>query len=181
MRRNPFQSQSPQPPCAALVPGMARAQGGAPPFNGPRGAYTFELSDGEPVSFYLEWSRALELTDAQKTQLIEIRRRLRQVNAPLMIRLDSIREFAGVDMTERARLTAQDADALSKFRLLAKPVTDSIRLNNDQARSEIRHLLEERQMIRADSIAGAQRDSRPRRAGRGAQVPRDRLRRVMPR
>jgi hypothetical protein len=157
---------------AALTPSAIRAQGGSPPFNGPRGAYSFELSDGEPVSFYLEWSRQLELTDAQKTHLIEIRRRLRQVNASFMTRLDSIRELAGVDMTERARLTQQDADAMSKFRLLAKPVIDSIRINNDQARNEIRHLLEDQQMTRADSIAAAQRDIRPRRAGRsGPSAP----------
>lgn len=148
-----------------VVPAAASAQrgGGAPPFSGPRGAYAFELSDGEPVSFYLEWSRVLQLSDEQKEGLIEIRRKLRVQNDPFMRQLDSLREAAGVSMMERPRLTEEDRQALQRFNLWAAPVMDSIRLNNDGARREIGALLEARQMARGDSLRQAMRDPRGRR------------------
>lgn len=148
-----------------VIPAAASAQrgGGAPPFNGPRGALSFELSDGEPVSFYLEWARVLQLSDEQRDGLIEIRRKLRVQNAPFMRQLDSLRESAGVNMVERARLTEEDREALKRFNEWAAPVMDSIRINNDGARREIRALLDERQMTRADSVQRSVRDPRNRR------------------
>ncbi len=142
---------------------MAQRGGASPPFNGPRGAYAFELSDGEPVSFYLEWSRVLELTDQQRDGLIEIRRKLRIVNAPFMRQLDSLREAAGVNMETRGRMDARDADALKRFEEWSAPVTESIRLNNDGARRDIRALLGEVQLIRADSLNA---ETRPQPRGR---------------
>lgn len=138
----------------ALAPVAALAQrgGGSPPFDGPRGEYSFELSDGEPVSFYLEFSRMLDLTEAQKSGLIEIRRKLRIANAPFMRQLDSLREAAGVNMERRGRMDARDAEALQRFREWSVGVTDSIRVNNDGARREIRALLNDTQMARADSL-----------------------------
>ena len=147
-----------------LFPAGARAQrGGGPPFNGPRGALAFQLSDGEPVSFYLEWSRELDVTDEQRTQLIEIRRKLRLLNAPFMKQLDSLRQYAGVDLSERARLTESDREALKRFEEWARPVTESIRVNNDGARAEIRNVLQPLQLARADSINRANRELRGRR------------------
>jgi hypothetical protein len=150
------------------VPVAAAAQrgGGAPPFYGPRGAYSFELSDGEPVSFYLEWSRVLQLSEEQREGLIEVRRKLRVQNAPFMQQLDSLRERAGVNMSERGRLTEEDREALKRFNDWAAPVIDSIRLNNDGARREIRALLDARQMAKADSVQQAMRDPRTRRPAR---------------
>lgn len=147
------------------VPVVVAAQrgGGAPPFNGPRGAYSFELSDGEPVSFYLEWARVLQLSEEQREGLIEVRRKLRVQNAPFMRQLDSLRERAGVNMTERGRLTEEDREALKRFNDWAAPVIDSIRLNNDGARREIRALLDARQMAKGDSVQQAMRDPRTRR------------------
>lgn len=138
----------------ALSPAAAIAQrgGGAPPFDGPRGEYSFQLSDGEPVSFYLEFSRMLDLTEAQKSGLIEIRRKLRIANAPYMQKLDSIRQAAGVNMESRGRMGARDEEALQRFREWSAGVTDSIRVNNDGARREIRALLDDTQMARADSL-----------------------------
>lgn len=144
---------------------VARAQrgGGAPPFGGPRREFAFDLSDGEPVSFYLEWARILELTPVQKDGLIEIRRRLRIQNAPFMQQLDSLRELSGVDLTSRRRVTEDDREALRRFQLLAAPVMDSIKVNNDGARREIGALLDTRQAAKADSLSQAMRDPRNRR------------------
>ena len=149
-----------------LVTQVARAQrGSAPPFEGPRGALSFALSDGEPVSFYLEWAKELELSEEQRMRLIEVRRRLRVINAPFMRQLDSLRQYAGVDMQERGRLTERDTEALRRFREWSRPVTDSIRLNNEGAKADIRTILAERQMIKADSLQHAARDPRNRRPG----------------
>lgn len=151
-----------------LLPDAAAAQrgGASPPFNGPRGAFAFELSDGEPVSFYLEMARELDLTGEQKDALIEIRRRLRIVNAPFMRQLDSLREAAGVNMETRGRMDERDAEALRRFQEWAAPVTEAIRVNNDGARREIRALLGEGQLIRADSLNAAMRaQQRGRRPG----------------
>ncbi|MCC6931514.1 MAG: hypothetical protein IT359_21170 [Gemmatimonadaceae bacterium] len=154
----------------AATSSVARAQrgGGAPPFGGPRPEFAFDLSDGEPVSFYLEWARVLELTPAQKSGLIEIRRRLRLQNAPFMHQLDSLRELSGVDLTSRRRVTEDDREAVRRFQLVAAPVMDSIKVNNDGARREIGVLLDARQAARADSVSKAMREARNRRDERGA-------------
>ena len=150
-----------------LLPAIAGAQrgGAAPPFDGPRGEYSFAMSDGEPVSFYLEWSRMLDLSEAQKTGLIEIRRKLRVANAPFMRQLDSLREAAGVNMESRGRIDARDAEALRRFREWSVAVTDSIRLNNDGARREIGALLNATQLARADSLNREMQDAGGRRPG----------------
>ncbi len=150
----------------------AQRGAGAPPFDGPRGAFSFELSDGEPVSFYLEWSRVLELTEPQKTSLIDIRRRLRVQNAPFMQQLDSLRELAGIDMSTRGRISERDRESFQRFQQLAAPVIDSIRVNNDGARREIRGVLDARQAARADSVQAELRDMRGRRGGRGERPSR---------
>lgn len=151
----------------ACVPGIANAQrGGAPPYGGPPGSLQFQLSDGDPISFYLEWARELELTDDQRSQLIELRRRLRQTNAPFMRQLDSLRDVAGVQLGERRRVSEEDRAALERFQSLSRPVADSIRMNNDQARSELRNVLQPLQLARADSLNRANRDLRGRRPPR---------------
>ncbi len=162
--------------CLALLSSVnAQAQRGAtPPFDGPRGALSFSLSDGEPVSFYLEIAREIELSDAQRTRLIEIRRKLRVVNAPFMHQLDSLRQAAGVDMTERGRLTERDTEALKRFQQMSAPVVDSIRLNNEGAKADIRTILLEPQMVKADSLAKAFRDTRGRRGGDRERRPGER-------
>lgn len=150
----------------------AQRGAGSPPFEGPRGAFSFELSDGEPVSFYLEWSRMLELTEPQKTSLIDIRRRLRLQNAPFMRQLDSLRELAGIDMATRGRLTERDRESFQRFEQLAAPVIDSIRVNNEGARREIRAVLDVRQVARADSVQAELREMRGRRGARGERPAR---------
>ena len=151
----------------AATPLVARAQrgGGAPPFGGPRPEFTFDLTDGEPVSFYLELSRELELTPGQRTGLIDVRRRLRLQNSPFMRQLDSLREVVGIDLNARRRVDEQNREAFRRFQQLAAPVIDSIRLNNDGARREIRTLLDARQIAKGDSLATAMRDPRNRREG----------------
>lgn len=136
---------------------------GAQRSDGPRGALSFSLSDGEPVSFYLEIARELELSDEQRSRLIETRRKLRVQNAPFMRQLDSLRQLAGVDMSERGQLSASDREALERFKKISAPVMDAIRLNNTGARQEIRLILDERQMVKADSMAKAVRETRTRR------------------
>jgi hypothetical protein len=149
----------------ALAARGGQAQRRDPSFDGPRGAFSFQLSDGEPISFFLEWSRVLELTDSQRERLMEIRRRLRTQNAPHVKQLDSLRELAGVDLTERGRITDEDREALARFERWSKSVTDSIRVNNDAARLEARSLLSDQQWQRADSLVAAVR------AGGGRRRP----------
>lgn len=144
---------------AALVPCAAAAQrGAAPEFEGPRGFYTFDLADGEPISFFLEISREIGLSDAQKSQLMEIRRRLRLLNAPHMARLDSLRELAGIDLGDRNGINQRDMEALRRFDEWSRTVKDSIRFNNDVARAEARSLLAADQRTRLDSVAARDRD-----------------------
>ena len=169
-----FASLLPAAILIAATPLVACAQrgGGAPPFGGPRPEFTFDLTDGEPVSFYLEWSRELEVTPEQRTGLIDVRRRLRLQNAPFMKQLDSLREVAGIDLTARRRVDQEDREAFQRFQTMAAPVIDSIRLNNDGARREIRALLDARQVAKGDSRARATRDPRNRREGeRGGRRP----------
>jgi hypothetical protein len=150
---------------ALALPVEAMSQRPDPAFEGPRGVVSFTMSDGEPISFFLEWSRVLDLTSEQKMRLIEIRRRLRKRNEPWTSKLDSLRDLAGVDLGERARLTARDREALARFDAWSKPVIDSIRVNNDAARAEARLLLDNLQRARSDSILALPRD-RPRNAER---------------
>ncbi len=153
--------------CCLASRGQAQ-RGAAPAFDGPRGYLTVDLSDGEPISAFIEISRALELTDTQKRRLMDIRRNLRVLNKPFMARLDSLRELAGVELGDRERIRRREAEALTRFNLWARPVVDSIRFNNDVARAEARGLLSADQRRRFDSIAVAGRDARgrpPRRPG----------------
>ncbi len=114
---------------------------------------TFDLSDGEPISFFLEHSRELELTDSQKMSLIDVRRRLRRTNEPFMQQLDSLRDVVGVSREPRPRLTDADRDALERFRRLSEPVTQVIRANNQTAQAEARTLLTVPQRATFDSLA----------------------------
>jgi hypothetical protein len=134
---------------------------------GMRGPMTVDLSDGEPISFFLEISRELGLSDSQKGRLIDMRRKLRAQNAPFMKQLDSLRSLAGVELGETGGLTAEDRDALERFRVWSRPVIDSIRVNNDLARAEVRAMLDETQRATADSVAtqGRQRQPARRRPG----------------
>jgi hypothetical protein len=126
----------------------------------------FELSDGEPISYFLEHARPLELTEQQKAALMEIRRRLRRTNAPYMQRLDSLRNHLGISLEPR-RLTEEDLKLFTRLETLSKPITDSMKVNNDAAGAEARTLLDARQAMRLDSLATAERN-----AIRGQRPPR---------
>ena len=65
------------------------------------------LSDGEPISYLLEHSKLLDLTDAQKSSLMDIRRWLRQQTAPFMRQMDSVREYLVSQGVDGAKLTAR--------------------------------------------------------------------------
>ncbi|HEX9563639.1 MAG TPA: hypothetical protein VF981_06700 [Gemmatimonadaceae bacterium] len=123
------------------------------PSAGRRGAAPLGLamSDGEPISFVLEHSGILDLTDPQRTALMNIRRVLRRVNAPFMERLDSLRELVGISMEPR-RLGGEDREKLARLDSLAKPIKDSIRVNNDAANLQARSVLDSAQIVRLDSI-----------------------------
>jgi hypothetical protein len=114
-----------------------------------------ELSDGEPISYFLEHARELELTDPQKLSLMDIRRRLRRVNSPLMAQVDSIRRLLGISLEPRP-LLADDLKALERLEVEGRPFTDSIRVNNDAAKAEARSVLDPRQLVRLDSLATAE-------------------------
>lgn len=151
--------------CCLASPGEAQ-RGPAPAFDGPRGRLTVDLSDGEPISAFIESSRALGLSEAQKGRLMDIRRNLRTLNKPFMARLDSLRALAGVELGDIGRIRRREAEALTRFNLWARPVVDSIRLNNDLARAEARALLSVEQRRRFDSLVVAGRDVRGRPARR---------------
>lgn len=145
-----------------LLAAPALAQRGRPE-GGMRGPMTVDLSDGEPISFFLEISRELGLSDPQRSRLMDLRRRLRAQNAPFMKQLDSLRSLAGVELGETGGLTASDRKALERFRVWSRPVIDSIRVNNDMARAEVRALLDATQRALADSIATEARQRQPER------------------
>lgn len=136
-------------PCymAAQVTG-AQAQ----PLGNNAGAYSFELSDGEPISWFLEHSQPLKLTPEQKTSLIGIRRRLRSDNERFMTRLDSVATAVGLTIGERPRLTPDERLALERFNKITQPTRDSIRANNALARAEALTLLNDTQQTRLDSL-----------------------------
>jgi hypothetical protein len=128
----------------------------------------FELSDGEPISYFLEHARHLQLTEEQKLSLMNIRRRLRQVNAPFVRQLDSLREAVGLSLEPRPRLQQSDHDAFERFQKISQPVVDSIRVNNQAALGEARIVLIEAQRATLDSLIRSERDTTP---GRGRRPP----------
>lgn len=124
------------------------------------------LSDGEPISYLLEHSDVLDLTDAQKESLMDIRRWLRQQTAPFMRQMDSVREFLGISLEQRVR--REDIETLQRFQTMTQPLTDSIRFYNDAARGEARQVLDSAQAVRLDSLVVAERRELPgRRPPRG--------------
>jgi hypothetical protein len=130
-----------------------------------RGQYTFDLSDGEPISWFLEYSEQLKLKPEQKTSLIAIRRRLRAENERFMTRLDSAASAVGLTLGEVTRLTPDERMALERFNKVTQPTRDSIRVNNDVARAEALTLLTSVQQTRLDSLVLELRRDR----GRGPQ------------
>lgn len=154
------------------VPGVIEAQD-LPVRIVRRGDRAMEVSTGEPVSYFLEHSREIELTETQKDQLIVIRRKLRVQNAPFTAQLDSIRDLLGIDLEPRQRLSDKDQEKLERFQKLAAPIADSMRVNNDAARAEAWALLQPDQQKRVDSILKADREGRARER-RGPARPPDR-------
>jgi hypothetical protein len=144
-----------------LVPLVVRAQ--LPVRVTGRGPGSIEMATGEPVSFFLEHSHELELTDDQRKRMMDIRRRLRQTNAPWVRQLDSLREFVGLSLEPEQGRTPR-GPALERFQKLSAPVADSMRVNNDAARNEVWAILSELQRTKADSVAKA--DKAPRRTER---------------
>jgi len=126
-----------------------------------------ELSDGEPISYVLEHSDVLDLTDAQKESLMDIRRWLRQQTAPFMRQMDSVREYLGISLERRVQ--REDIEILQRFQALTQPITDSIRFYNDAARGEARQLLDSAQAVRLDSLVVVERRVSP-----GRRPPPDR-------
>jgi hypothetical protein len=114
------------------------------------------LSDGEPISYLLEHSRILDLSEDQKMGLMEIRRRLRHQTGVFMQQLDSIRQLVGVSLGGPVR--RDNSEALERFQGLAQPVIDSIRTYNDAARAEARILLDSAQVVRLDSLVISERN-----------------------
>ena len=116
------------------------------------------MSDGEPISFVLEHAAELDLTDPQRMGLINLRRRLRAINEPFMEQLDSLRESVGLSLEPRPRgLDDEDHQRLERFELLARPVTDVIKVNNDGANLQMRALLDSAQIVRLDSLVVSER------------------------
>ncbi|MGH7710967.1 MAG: hypothetical protein ACREOG_06765 [Gemmatimonadaceae bacterium] len=158
--------------CAVPSIGAAQVASVNPPLGVVSGAYSFDLSDGEPISWFLEFSEPLKLTPDQKTSLIAIRRRLRGENERFMERLDSTAQSVGLTLGERtARMRGNERQALERFNKVTQPTRDSIRVNNDIARAEALTLLTSVQTVRLDSLmAVLNRGRGVVRRGRGAGV-----------
>jgi hypothetical protein len=118
----------------------------------------FTLSDGEPVSFMLEHASRLDLTDGQRTALIDIRRRLRRLNAPYMVQLDSLRRQMGISLQPTRLFDGDDRLKLERFDKAAEPITTIIRTNNDGAKVQARAVLDSLQRVTLDSIRDAAGD-----------------------
>ncbi len=156
---------------AALIalPGVLAGQGSREPIGFVTRPYSFELSDGEPISWFLEFSEQLKLTPDQKTTLIAIRRRLRSENSPFMERLDSVAASVGLTLGERTRMSPDERQAVERFNRITQPTRDSIKANNDIARAEALTLLNSAQQKRLDSLlVELQRGRGGSRRGRGA-------------
>ncbi|MBV6520764.1 MAG: hypothetical protein MNPFHGCM_00882 [Gemmatimonadaceae bacterium] len=125
-----------------------------------RGAATLEVTASEPISFFIEHSKDLELTDAQRDTLMALRRRLRAQNAPYVKSLDSLRGVVGLEVEPSPRANEKEREKLDRFQKLSAPFADSIRANNDVARGEAWTWLEPSQRTRVDSILKAERDAR---------------------
>lgn len=131
----------------------------------------YELSDGEPISYFIEYSRLLELSEEQKMALMEIRRRLRAQTAPFMRQIDSLREQLGVSLDPGRRTRDDDARARERLAQLSQPFVDSVRVRNDAARLQARGLLDERQRLRLDSLMTSGRADSLGRQGRRGRPP----------
>lgn len=126
------------------------------------GAASLEITVGEPVSFFIEHSKELELTNAQRDSLMALRRRLRAQNAPYVKSLDSLREAVGIDLEPRQRGNDREREKMERFQKLSAPFADSIRVNNDAARGEAWMWLEVSQRNKVDSLLKEDRDARAR-------------------
>jgi hypothetical protein len=113
------------------------------------------LDDGEPISFVLEHASRLDLTDQQRTSLIEIRRRLRRQNDPYMQQLDSLRRLMGISLEPRRRIDGDDRQQVERFEKAAEPITLIIKTNNDGATLQARAMLDSLQRVTLDSIQKA--------------------------
>jgi hypothetical protein len=120
------------------------------------------ISDGEPISFFIEHSREIELTAAQKDTMMAIRRRLRAQNADYTRQLDSLRDAMGIDLEPRTRLSDRDRERLERFQKLSAPIADSMRVNNDAAKAEAWALLLPSQRTKVDSIVKQDREGQGR-------------------
>ncbi len=149
------------------APALLPAQWAPLETRGGRG-YSFQLSDGEPISFFLEYSRELELSDSQKVSLMNIRRRLREQDAPFMQQMDSLRNAMGISLDPTPRLTNDKMEQLRRFQAASKPMADSLKVYNDAARDEARRLLLPDQLVRLDSLA---KEAARGRAGRDGRPP----------
>jgi hypothetical protein len=102
----------------------------------------------------LEYAGQLKLTEEQRAALMQLRRRLRAANAPLLRQLDSLRDLVGVPAEPR-RLGQEDLAAIQRFQRLAQPIVDSLRARAQSAQAEARTLLLPEQIARLDSIIAA--------------------------
>ncbi len=135
-----------------IGPSQLEAQFQRAPRRGPAPLF-FALSDGEPVSYYLEIAREIELNDKQRMRLIEIRRVLRLQNARFMSRLEEFRDLAGIDVSDKSKFTDDDLIAIQRFNAWSMVTRDSIRQNNELAHREAILVLTSAQRQEADSIA----------------------------
>ncbi len=120
------------------------------------------MSDGEPISFFLEHSREIELTDAQRDTMMAIRRRLRVQNQPWTRQLDSLRDALGIDLESPGRISDKERERFERFQKLSAPIADSMRVNNDAARAEAWAMLADNQRRKVDSLVKEDREGRGR-------------------
>lgn len=126
----------------------------------------YELSDGEPISYLIEHSKLLQLSEEQKASLMDLRRMLRAQTAPFMRQIDSVREQLGIGLEPSRRSRDDESRVQMRLAELTQPFVDSVKVRNDAARLQARGILDERQRVKLDSLVLAERDVPGAREGR---------------
>lgn len=133
-----------------------------------RGAGAGGSGIDEPISAILEFASLLDLADSQRTQLIDLRRRLRAANAGHLRSLDSLRQALSINTEPGPRgLSEEDRRQLSRYDELGRPFMDSLRVNNEAARASAVLMLDTAQVRKLDSLSAAGRSGRAGRRGGG--------------
>jgi predicted transglutaminase-like cysteine proteinase len=133
--------------------------------HGERQGQRGERRGRNPLAMLIAHRQQLNLTDAQVSQLQAIRQRLEAQNRPLMERVRSLRQQAGLPdfrrerreqgqgqaegqeqgRRERPQLTPEQRQAMQRLRPQLQPIMQQLRANNQAAMKEVQSVLTDAQ------------------------------------